>query len=189
GYEIRNGKMVNAETGAPFTIELVDNSPTLERVALPYQQSLARIGVDMTLRIIDTSQYINRLRNRDFEMTVLVFGQSLSPGNEQLEYWGSEAADRPSSQNYMGIQDPAVDALIQKIILAEDREDLVAATKALDRVLLHNHFMVPQYYSNTLRTARWDRFGHPDNIPPYTHGFPTIWWWDEDKASKVGSPS
>ncbi|XWN31962.1 MAG: extracellular solute-binding protein [Devosia sp.] len=189
GYEIRNGKMVNAETGEPFTIELVDNSPTLERVALPYQQSLARIGVDMTLRIVDTSQYINRLRNRDFEMTVLVFGQSLSPGNEQLEYWGSEAADRPSSQNYMGIQDPGVDALIEKVILAEDREDLVAATKALDRVLLHNHFMVPQYYSNTLRTARWDRFGHPDNIPPYTHGFPTIWWWDEDKATKVGSPS
>ncbi|MEM7695091.1 MAG: extracellular solute-binding protein [Pseudomonadota bacterium] len=189
GYVIRDGKMVSAETGAPFTIELIENSPTMERVVLPYQASLARLGIELDLRIIDTSQYINRVRGFDFEMTVLGWPQSLSPGNEQLDFWGSEAADRPQSQNYAGIKDPGVDALIDKVITAPDRETLVAATKALDRVLLHNHFVVPQYSSGSLRTARWDRFGHPDNIPPYTHGFPTIWWFDEERAAGVEARS
>jgi len=189
GYEIRGRTMVNAETGEPFTIELIENSPTAERMVLPYKASLARIGVDLTLRIVDTSQYINRIRERDFEMTVLLWPQSLSPGNEQLDFWGSEAADRPQSQNYAGIKDEAIDHLIDRVITAPDRETLIAATRALDRVLLANHFVVPQFSSGTTRTARWNRFGHPDNIPPFTTGFPTIWWWDEDKAASVGSRS
>ncbi|MEM9221626.1 MAG: extracellular solute-binding protein [Pseudomonadota bacterium] len=189
GYEIRNGKMVNVETGEPFTIEVVENSPTMERVVLPYKASLARVGIDLNFRIVDTSQYINRLRNFDFEMTVAGWGQSLSPGNEQLDFWGSEAADRSQSRNYAGIKDEAVDHLIDRIITAPDRETLVAATKALDRVLLHNHFVVPMYSSGTFRVAHWNRFGHPDNIPPYTPGFPTIWWWDADKAASVGNRS
>ncbi|MCF3933620.1 extracellular solute-binding protein [Acuticoccus sp. M5D2P5] len=189
GYEIRNGKMVNAETGAPFTIEMIENNPASERSVLPYKQSLGRIGVDLTLRIVDTSQYINRIRNRDFEMSTLAWGQSLSPGNEQLDFWGSKAADQPQSQNYAGIKDPGIDALIEKVIRAKDRDDLVAATRALDRVLLAHNYVVPQFTSTEFRTARWNRFGHPDNIPPYTHGFPTIWWWDQDKAAKIGEPS
>jgi len=116
---------------------------------------------------------------------VLGWVQSLSPGNEQVDYWGSQSAERPQSRNYAGIADPGIDALIETVIVAPDRETLVAATRALDRVLLHHHFMVPQYASNSLRTARWDRFGHPDNIPPYTHGFPTIWWFDADRAAAV----
>ena len=186
GYEIRGGKMVNAATGEPFTIELVENSPAMERVVLPYKTSLGRIGVDLTFRIIDTSQYINRIRDFDFDMTILGWGQSLSPGNEQLDYWGSESADRPQSQNYAGIKNPAVDHLIERVITAPDRETLIAATKALDRVLLQNDYVVPMFTTNKLRTARWNRFGHPDNIPPYTHGFPTIWWWDQEKADSVG---
>ncbi|MEM8664086.1 MAG: ABC transporter substrate-binding protein, partial [Pseudomonadota bacterium] len=107
----------------------------------------------------------------------------------QIDYWGSASANRPQSRNLAGIQDEAVDILIDRIITAPDRETLVAATKALDRVLLHNNFMVPQYSSGTFRTVRWNRFGHPDNIPPYTPGFPQLWWWDEDKAASIGNRS
>ena len=189
GWEIRGGRMVDTETGEPFTIEFITDSPLSERFVLPYAQSLQRIGIDMNIRLVDTSQYQNRLREREFEMATILWGQSLSPGNEQSSYWGSEAADLPQSQNYAGIKDAGVDALIERVILAKDRDELVAATKALDRVLLHNSFVVPQFYSPSLRTVRWDRFGHPDNIPPYTTGFPMMWWYDEERAARVGEPS
>jgi microcin C transport system substrate-binding protein len=189
GYEIRNGKMVNAATGEPFTIEMIDDSPSTERVVLPYAQSLQRIGVEMRLRIVDSTQMLERLRNRDFEMTIAGWAQSLSPGNEQRDYWGSAAADQPNSQNHAGIKDPGVDALIDKVILAKDRDELIAATKALDRVLLAHDFVIPQFTTDKIRTVRWNRFSHPDNIPPYTHGFPTLWWWDAEKAASIGSRS
>jgi microcin C transport system substrate-binding protein len=187
GYELRGRQMVDKETGEPFAIELLENDPSVERYILPYQQNLAKLGIELTIRMVDTSQLIERLRNRDFDMTVLGWGQSLSPGNEQRGYWGSEAADQPNSRNYAGIQNPAVDALIEKVIYARDRNELVAATKALDRVLLWNHYVIPQFYSDVFRTARWDRFGHPEAIPPYTPGFPDIWWYDEAKAQAVAS--
>lgn len=189
GYELRGGKMVNAETGEPFTIELIDNQANMDRVVLPFQQSLARLGIDLTFRVVDTSQLQNLLRDFKYEMTISGIAQSLSPGNEQLEYWGSQAADRPQSQNIAGIKNEAVDHLIERVITAHDRETLVAATRALDRVLLHNNYVIPQFSSSVLRTARWNRFGHPDNIPPYTTGFPTIWWWDAEKAASIGQKS
>ncbi|GAB5375448.1 MAG: extracellular solute-binding protein [Acuticoccus sp.] len=189
GYVIRDGKMVKAETGEPFTIELIENQATMDRVVLPFKASLARLGIDLSFRVVDTSQLLNRLRNFDYEMTIAGIAQSLSPGNEQLDYWGSEAADRPQSQNYAGIKNEAVDHLIERVITAPDRETLIAATRALDRVLLHNNYVIPQFSSGTLRTARWNRFGHPDNIPPYTTGFPTIWWWDAQKADSIGQKS
>ena len=139
------------------------------------------------LRVVDSSQYVDRLRNRDFDMTVIRWGQSLSPGNEQRRMWGSEAADEASSQNYAGIKNPAIDKLIDRVIFAKDREELVAATKALDRVLLWNHYVIPQFYTDVYRLARWDRFGHPDNIPPYTPGFPDIWWYDQQKAQAIAA--
>lgn len=185
GYELRGRQMVNRSTGEPLVIEFVDNDPNSERYVLPYARNLERIGIKMTLRTVDTPQYINRIRERDFDMTTLGWAQSLSPGNEQRDYWGSEAADRPQSRNYSGIKDPGVDALIEKVIFAKDREELVAATRALDRVLMVHQYVVPQWYIDVDRTARWDRFGHPDNIPEYTHGFPTIWWWDAQKAMAV----
>jgi microcin C transport system substrate-binding protein len=185
GYELRGRELVDAETGEPFTIELLDNDPGVERYVLPYQQSLAKIGIKLTLRIVDSSQMVERLRNRNFDMTVLGWGQSLSPGNEQRRMWGSEAADQASSENYAGIKNPAVDKLIERVIFAKDREELVAATKALDRVLLWNHYVVPQFYTDVYRIARWDRFGHPEKIPEYIPGFPDIWWYDEAKAQKV----
>ncbi|WP_428643648.1 extracellular solute-binding protein [Roseibium sp.] len=186
GYELKDGKLVDSKSGEPFTIEFVDNDPNTERYVLPYAQNLKKLGIDLSLRILDTPQYINRIRSRDFEMTTLAWGQSLSPGNEQRDYWGSEAADKQNSYNYGGIKDPGVDALIEKVIFAEDRETLVAATHALDRVLMHHNYVVPQWYSGIYRTARWNRFGHPDNIPEYTHGFPTIWWYDQELAAQTG---
>ena len=114
------------------------------------------------------------------------WGESLSPGNEQRGYWGSAAADQPGSRNIIGIKNPAVDELINRVIFAKDRAELVAATKALDRVLLWNHYVVPQWTLRQVRTARWDRFSHPQEMPKYgLSRFPSIWWWDKDKAAKA----
>ncbi|ORE92025.1 family 5 extracellular solute-binding protein [Stappia sp. 22II-S9-Z10] len=185
GYELRGRQMVNSATGQPFTIEMVENSPAAERYILPYANSLKLIGVEMNVRIVDSTQYVERVRSRDFEMTVLAWGQSTSPGNEQAYFWGSEAADQEQSQNYAGIKDDGVDALIEKVILAKDREELVAATRALDRVLLAHNYVIPLFYSPNQRTARWNIFSHPETLPPFGSLFPTVWWYDEAKAATV----
>jgi microcin C transport system substrate-binding protein len=188
GYELRGRQMVHAETGQPLTLEFLGFQPTDERYVLPYQQALARIGVALTLRIVDPAQYQNRIRSFDFDVTTYVWGQSLSPGNEQRNYWGSEAAERQGSQNIAGIQDEAIDRLIERVIFAKDRDDLVAATRALDRVLLAYHFVVPQWTSGTQRTARWNRYSHPEVMPEYgASAFPTIWWYDTEKVARTGA--
>jgi microcin C transport system substrate-binding protein len=190
GYEIRRQKLVNTQTGEPFTVEVLIERSEWERIVLPYKQPLERLGIQMTLRIVDDAQYENRMRQWDYDMVVATWGQSLSPGNEQRGYWGSQAADQPGSRNLIGIKNPAVDALIDRLIFAKSRADLVAATKALDRVLLWNHYVVPQWTYGKVRSARWDRFGRPDPLPKYgLSGFPTIWWWDAAKASKAGTRS
>lgn len=176
GYQIRDGKMVNAETGEPYTFEILLNGPIIERVALPFTESLKKIGIDATVRSIDAAQFANRQRSRDFDMIYTGWAQSLSPGNEQFEYWGSAAADREGSANYAGIADPAIDKLIEKIVFAADRDELVAATEALDRVLLASHFVVPSYTSRVARVAYSDKLAFPDPLPEYRIGFPTIWW-------------
>jgi microcin C transport system substrate-binding protein len=186
GYEIRNTKLVDAKTGAPFSIEFLAEDPTTERLVLFYKPSLDRIGMEVNVRLVDSAQYENRLRQWDFDVITASWGESLSPGNEQRGFWGSAAADQPGSRNMVGIKNPAVDKLIDRIIFAKDRDELVAATKALDRVLLWNFYVVPQWTYGKQRTARWDRFGRPDNMPKYgLAAFPAIWWWDEDKAAKA----
>lgn len=187
GYKLDGRKMVNTSTGEQLGIEFIYYDKSAERSLLPYSKNLNSIGIQTNLRLIDLPQYINRIQNRDFDMAILVWGQSLSPGNEQREYWGTESADRPQSRNYAGIKNPAVDKLIDRIIFAKDREELVAATRALDRVLLWNHYVVPQFYADVDRTARWNRLGHPENMPEYSIGFPTIWWYDEALAEKTGA--
>ena len=184
GWEA-DGTVLKNKKGEGFEIEFLASSPSTERIALRLQDSLRRIGITMTIRVVDSAQYVNRMRSRDFDMAYLAWGQSLSPGNEQREYFGSESADREGSGNYAGIKDEAVDALIEKVIFAEDRDSLIAASRALDRVLLANHFMIPTWTLKATRTARWDRFGHPEELPLMTYGFPTIWWWDEEKAAAV----
>lgn len=186
GYDVRNQKLTNTKTGEPLTVEVLIEREDWERIVLPYKAPLERLGITMTVRRVDDAQYENRLRQWDFDIIVASWGQSLSPGNEQRGFWGSQAADQPGSRNLMGIKDPAIDSLIERVIFATSRADLVAATKALDRVLLHNHFLVPQWTYGKSRTARWDRYARPAELPKYgVSAFPTVWWWDADKASKA----
>jgi microcin C transport system substrate-binding protein len=186
GYEIRNTRLVNAKTGEPYSVEFLADDPTIERLVLFYKPSLQRVGMNVNVRVVDSAQYENRLRQWDFDITTASWGESLSPGNEQRGYWGSRAADEPGSRNVVGIKNPAVDRLIDRVIYAKDRDGLVAATRALDRVLLWNFYVVPQWTYGKVRSARWDRFSRPQNMPKYgLAAFPTIWWWDKDKAAKA----
>ena len=188
GYEVRNTRLVDAKTGEAFAVELLVQDPSFERVMLFLKPSLERLGIAVSVRSVDPMQFENRLRSWDFDIVTSSWGESLSPGNEQRDFWGSAAADRPGSRNLIGIKNPAVDTLIDRLIFAKDRADLVAATKALDRVLLWNHYVVPQWTYPWQRTARWDRFGQPETLPKYAApAFPTIWWWDAERAAKVGS--
>jgi microcin C transport system substrate-binding protein len=190
GYEVRNRKLVNVKSGEPMAVEFLIVSPDAVRFVEPYKPGLERLGITVGVRIADDAQYENRLRQWDYDIITASWGQSLSPGNEQLGYWGSQAADRPGSRNLAGIKNPAVDQLIQRVIFAKDRAELVAATKALDRVLLWNFYVVPQWTYGKVRSARWDRYSRPDPLPKYgASAFPTIWWWDAAKAAKVGSRS
>ncbi len=186
GYRLAGNKLVDKD-GKPIVIELLLNGPTIERIALPYKQALARIGITLNLRSVDSSQFVTRLRSRDFDMTYAGWAQSNSPGNEQMSYWGSEAADSAASRNYAGIKDPAVDAIIKRIIYAKDRESQVAAVHALDRVMMAEQYVIPSYVGLTERIAYWNRFGHPDfKTLKFDLGIPTTWWWDAAKAAETG---
>jgi microcin C transport system substrate-binding protein len=186
GYEIKDTKLVNSKTGEPLKVEFLLNNPTFERVVLTYKLFIEALGIEVSIRTVDTSQYENRLRQWDFDIVVWSQVQSLSPGNEQRQFWGSKAADIAGSDNIIGIKNPAIDKLIERVIFAKNREELVAATHALDRVLLWNDYVVPQWSYPFTRTARWDRFGRPETMPKYgASAFPTVWWWDEAKAAKA----
>ena len=186
GYEIKDTRLVNAKTGEPFSVELLVDDPASQRFVLFYKPSLDRLGMIVNVRVVDAAQYENRLRQWDYDIIVASWGQSLSPGNEQRDFWSSAAADQPGSRNLIGIKNPAIDTLIERVIFTKDRDDLVAATKALDRVLLWNFYVVPQWIYPFVRTARWDRFGHPETMPKYGRSaFPTVWWWDAEKAAKA----
>ena len=186
GYEIRDQQLVNVKTGEQYSVELLAEDPSFERVYLFYKPSLERLGMNVTVRTVDEAQFENRVRGWDFDIITMMWQESLTPGNEQRGYWGSQAADQAGSENIVGIKNPAVDAMIDQVIFAKNRTDLEAATHALDRVLLWNHYVVPQWTYGKVRTARWDRFGHPDPIPKYGRAaFPTFWWWDAAKAAKT----
>ncbi len=188
GWEVKGRQRVNAK-GEVLSIEFLTDDPNEERFLLPYKQALERLGIAVTVRSVDQVQSINRERAFDFDAIVKSWPQSISPGNEQREFWGSKAADRPGSQNVAGIKDAGIDALIEKVIFAKDRDELVAATKALDRVLLAHNYVVPQWTSRLQRTARWNRYSHPETMPRYgAAAFPTVWWYDTAKAEKTGAP-
>lgn len=176
GYEIRNNRMVNIKTGEPYSFEIMLNSPIIEPVALSFAANLKLIGVAVAVRAVDDSQFTERYRNRDFDIMYNAWGESLNPGNEQAEYWGSKSAATPGTRNWMGVSDPAIDKLIQKVIFSPERDDQVAAVHALDRVLLHHHFLIPSYTRRQVPTAWWDKFEHPKELPTYSVGFPSVWW-------------
>jgi microcin C transport system substrate-binding protein len=188
GCEVRDRKLVDP-AGKPVTVEILVQDPSAERIALFYKPSLERIGVTISVRVVDDAQYQNRLRSFDFDIILDQWGESLSPGNEQREFWGSQMADQPGSRNTIGIKNPAVDMLIDKVIFAKDRADLVASTHALDRVLLWNFYVVPQFTYPFSRYARWDRFSHAE-LPKYARsGLPALWWYDAEKAARIGKRS
>ncbi|MCP3447156.1 extracellular solute-binding protein [Bradyrhizobium sp. CCGUVB14] len=190
GYEVRDRKLIDVKTGAQFSLELLNSDPSFERVTLFYKPSLERLGIAVNVRTVDPTQYENRTREWDFDVITNSWGESQSPGNEQREYWSSKSADVVGSQNYAGIKNPAVDKLIDRVIYTKGRDELVAATKALDRVLLWNHYVVPQWTYTKVRTARWDRFGRPAELPKYGQsGFPFVWWYDADKAARIAKKS
>jgi microcin C transport system substrate-binding protein len=180
GWVVRDMKLVNADTGEQLSMEFMYQQQGLERAILPFMHNLRRLGIDVSLRLVDTSQYINRLRAFDFDMIVYGSAQSLSPGNEQRIWWGSAAADDPGSRNIAGIKDPVVDELIEQVIAAPDRETLVATTRALDRVLLWGHYAVPNLAAPFDRFVYWNKFGRPDKVPMLGTTF-NAWWIDPAK--------
>ncbi len=184
GWNLKEGKLVNSR-GEQLSFEILFFQPSSERVAIPFRKNLERLGIDVTLRTVDSSQYINRLDNYDFDMTTVVWAQSLSPGNEQRDYWSSDAADTPGTRNLAGIKDPVVDALIEKIISAPDRKSLLDACRALDRVLLWGHYIIPQWHSSVYRIVYWDKFAKPKIKPKYALGFMDTWWVDPEKERLV----
>ena len=187
GWTVDAKRVLRNAKGEAFSIEFLLVSPLFERIVLPYVQHLNLLGIQTRVRTVDDSQYTRRVQTFDFDIVVGSWGQSLSPGNEQRDFWGSVSADRNGSRNLVGIKDEAIDQLIDKVIFAKDRGELVAATRALDRALLWNHFVVPMWHIPYQRVAYWNRFGKPDVQPDHSLGFPSIWWFDEAKAAKAKS--
>jgi microcin C transport system substrate-binding protein len=184
GWAIRDQTLVNVDSGEQMRFEFLLVQKSIERIVLPFARNLQRLGIDVRVRLVDSSQYINRLRKFDFDMIVFGVGQGESPGNEQRFYWGSAAADSPAARNVAGIKDPVVDELIEMLISAPDRESLVARTRALDRVLLSGHYIIPNWHAAADRIASWDKFSRPSVTPD--QGTSTDYWWlDENKSRRL----
>ncbi len=183
GWEIKDGRLV--KDGKPFEFEILLSNPSFERVALPFKQALERIGINASVRTVDTAQFQRRTDTFDFDMIVGGAPQSLSPGNEQREFFGSAAAKQEGSRNLSGIADPAIDKLIELVISAPDREALVTRTRALDRVLLWHWYMIPQWHFSAFRIAYWDVFGMPKTNPKYGLPIDDTWWIDEAKLKAM----
>ena len=184
GWIFRDRKLVNAKTGEPFRFELLIDDPTWERIGLPFARNLERLGIEMSVRTVDSAQYENRVRDFDFDMVVNVWGQSLSPGNEQREFWSSAAADQPGSRNLAGLKNPAIDRLVDQVIAAPDRASLVTRTRALDRALQWTFLVIPHFHIPYTRIALWDKFGYP-SVTPLQGVQLNAWWIDPDKDAAL----
>ncbi|PMR78940.1 extracellular solute-binding protein [Halomonas urumqiensis] len=184
GYRVEDGQLVNGDSGEPLEIEVLLYDTGMERVVQPMLRNMARLGIKGTIRIVDINQYLNRLRSFDFDIVIGQFPQSNNPGNEQREFWTSEYAERPQSRNLMGLADPVVDALVERLIRADSRDELNTLTHALDRVLLHKFIVIPQYHSGETRIAVWDKFGWPEPSPEYGMDL-DAWWVDADREAAI----
>ncbi|TAH37762.1 MAG: ABC transporter substrate-binding protein [Alphaproteobacteria bacterium] len=183
GWEMKDGVLM--KDGKKFEFEVISNTPMFERILLPFKNNLQKLGITANIRTIDSAQYQKRMEDFDYDMTVIVIPQSLSPGNEQRNFWSSSAADTRGSDNYMGIKNPAVDELVEKIIAATTREELITYTRALDRILLWGYYVIPNWHIRTHRVAYWDKFSAPSVRPKYALGFLDTWWIDADKQAKL----
>jgi len=182
GWTFKGEKLVNDETGQPFEFEILLNDPAYERIVLPFAKNLERMGITAHVRTVDVAQYEKRMETFDFDMAVALFPQSLSPGNEQREFFGSQAADAHGSQNVLGIKSPIIDELVEELIKAPDRASLVAHTRALDRVLQYGYYVIPQFHLGAFWVAYWDKFHRPEVAPKYGLGFDA--WWIDPKAEQ-----
>ena len=185
GWKLRDGKLENSN-GEPFEFEILLVSPAFERIVLPFIDNLEKLGINASLRTIDSSQYQKRIESFDFDMVVFTFSQSLSPGNEQRNFWSSGAADTNGSRNIIGIKNNVIDLLIENLINAKDREDLITISRALDRVLLWNYYVIPQWHISAYRVLYWDMFDQPKQKPKYSLGFDT-WWVNQNKFNFINS--
>ena len=182
GWFIENGKLI--KEGEEFVFEFLIVSPSLEKLALAFQKTLKTLGITIKVRTVDSSQYQARLLNYDFDMINAIWRVSLSPGNEQQFYWGSEVGKEDGSKNYAGVNSPVVDFLIEKLIGAKTREELNTTIHALDRVLLWGHYLIPLHHSGIDRIAYWNFLEFPEQIPLYGIVIET-WWADQEKAKKI----
>jgi microcin C transport system substrate-binding protein len=184
GWSVKGERLVNDKTGEPFEFELIDHEADFDRVLLPFKQNLARAGIVMNLRTVDPAQYENRLKKFDFDMTTTRMPLTLSPGNEQREIWGSAAADEPGSYNLIGVKNKVIDELVDLVIAAPDRKQLLTRTHAFDRVLLHSRFVVTNWYQSSYHVAYWDKFARPPKNPDYDLAIDT-WWVDPPRAQTI----
>ncbi|MBR9923713.1 MAG: ABC transporter substrate-binding protein [Gammaproteobacteria bacterium] len=184
GYRVEDGVLINTETGRPLTLEVLLYDSGLERVVQPMLRNMARLGVQTSLRIVDINQYLNRVRSYDYDMVISHFPQSNNPGNEQRDFWTSAAAEAPQSRNRMALAHPAVDALVEQLIRADDRETLDTITQALDRVLRWGFYVIPHYHSGETRIAVWDKFGYPEPFPAYAMDL-DAWWVNTDREAEL----
>lgn len=183
GYQLKDSKMQDKD-GRQLSFEFLLHSKSFERVVQPFRRNLQRIGIKTAIRLVDVSQFINRLNNFDFDLLSMRQGQSISPGNEQLSYWGCDSAMRLGTRNWAGICSPVIDELVTKLIMADTREELVHITQALDRVLLSQHFVIPQWYLPAYRIAYWNKFSRPNIAPIYDLGLSTWWLTQNDNLKE-----
>ena len=184
GWKLKDGKRRNAK-GEVFSIEFMIFSPGFERVIAPYVKNLAQLGIDARIRRVDPSQYEQRMKSFDFDITIQRYALNLTPGIELRNFWSTQSAKMNGSFNLAGIKDPVVDALIEKIIEAKSRAELVTATRALDRVLRAGHYWVPHWYKASHNIAHWNKFSRPETKPPYARAVIDTWWYDAEKAAKL----
>ena len=188
GWRIENKKRVN-DKGEQLTVEFLTFEPTFERIIAPYVKNLKLLGIDSRIRRVDPAQYQQRLKNFDFDITTQRYVMRNTPGVELRSYFGSQAADLDGSLNLAGIKDPAVDALIEKVVAARTREDMTIAARALDRTLRAGHYWVPHWYKPFHNVAYWDKFGQPETKPKFDRGLLDTWWYDEAKAADLTTDS
>lgn len=184
GWSVKDGKLLNG-AGEHLTLEYLMYQPGFERILAPFINNLKRLGIAATIRLVDPAQYQERLKNFDFDVITARFVGLETPGAEVRNFWHSTVADQPGSYNYPGVKDKAVDALLTAITRAPDRAALKAATSALDRVIMHNRYMILQWYKAEHNLAFWDRFGRPDTKPAYDRAAPMSWWYDAAKATAL----
>ncbi|RUR34801.1 ABC transporter substrate-binding protein [Vreelandella andesensis] len=184
GYRVEEGVLVHGETGRPLSLEVLLYDSGLERVVQPMLRNMARLGVQTSLRIVDINQYLNRVRSYDYDMVISHFPQSNNPGNEQRDYWTSAAAEAPQSRNRMSLAHPAVDALVEQLIRADNRETLDTIAQALDRVLRWGFYVIPHYHSGETRIAVWDKFGYPEPFPAYAMDL-DAWWVNTEREAEL----